>query len=477
MWPATRLAPVSQMPGSRARRQSSRLAIITTAVLLAVLAFLPERAPGQTALPHSEPRKGAGSISGDEFPDFPESVWADTLAPATGEKSTPRRSGDAMKKSPGGGLSRIRGVEDIPEMSTAERINEIAMQATTALFFFVIGACVGSFLNVVVYRLPRGLSLWGRKSHCPRCQFELSFRENMPIVGWLRLGGRCLACRAPISIRYPSVEVITGLIFLVLLQVELLSGGKSIPIRTPNYYAGAVWIIWYPKWDLIALYAYHCFLMCTLLCVALIRKDGQSVPGTLLAVAAVVGVAAPMAMPSLHPVPAIVPPPHWFFAGESRCGEMVTAVSGLAAGVLLGGLLLLTAQRGTSKAHWGGLPVSLGLAGLYLGWQAAVLIALMAAAAQFLHVVAISLFHVPAPDDSRLASTFAAVATFVQITFWRPASALIFGPSHTEGLGAIGLCILLIALLGIFTRFLQSRSPTEISARSTELSMDELTST
>ena len=329
-------------------------------------------------------------------------------------------------------------------MSTAERINEITMQAMTALFFFVIGACVGSFLNVVVYRLPRGMTLWGRKSHCPRCQVELSFRENMPIVGWLRLRGRCLACRAPISIRYPSVEVITGLIFLVLLQVELLSGGNSIPIRTPNYYAGVVWIIWYPKWDLIALYVYHCFLLCTFLCVALIRKDGQSVPRTLLAVAAVIGIVAPMAMPSLHPVPAIVPRPSWFSAGESRCGEMVTSASGLATGVLMGGLLLLTGQLGTSKAHWGGLPIVLGLAGLYLGWQAAVPIMLMSAAMQLLHV-AISLFH--APHDGRLASTFAAIATFVQIAFWRPVSALIFGPSHTAGLGAIGLCVLLIALL------------------------------
>jgi protein-glutamine gamma-glutamyltransferase len=469
MWPATRLTPMSQKPGEVTRRRGTRGLRIIRLLLLAVLMALPYAARGQAVLPRSEKASSGTSVPKAQFPDLPQSVWAEQLPPRT-EQTARGPSVDVKRRSQRTDLSKIPGVEDIPDMSTAEHVNEITMQAMTALFFFVIGACVGSFLNVVVYRLPRRMKLSGRKSHCPICQVDLSFRENMPIVGWLRLRGRCLACRAPISIRYPLVEVITGLIFLTLLQVELLSGGKSIPIREPNGYAGVVWIIWYPKWDLIALYLYHCFLVCTLLCVALIRKDGQPVPSGLLLGAALVGVVSAMILPSLHPVPAIVPRPTWFSVGDSRLGEVVTAALGLATGVSLGALLLLTGQTGPTKGHWRGLPVALGLAGLYLGWQAAVSIALLMAAIQLVHVT-IGRF-MPA-GVGPLAATFAAIATFVQITCWRALTARAFWPSHTSGPGLIGASLLLLALLSVATRFLQPRSPTGITMGASAFSREE----
>jgi leader peptidase (prepilin peptidase)/N-methyltransferase len=70
----------------------------------------------------------------------------------------------------------------------------------------VLGACIGSFLNVVVYRLPRGLSLWHPPSHCPHCQTRLRPWDNVPVFGWLWLRGRCRYCGAGISPRYPLVE-------------------------------------------------------------------------------------------------------------------------------------------------------------------------------------------------------------------------------------------------------------------------------
>lgn len=83
-----------------------------------------------------------------------------------------------------------------------------------AIFFFAIGACVGSFLNVVVWRLPRGESLMTPPSHCPRCNRQLKWYDNIPILGWLKLGGRCRFCKEPISPRYPIVEAITASLFL-----------------------------------------------------------------------------------------------------------------------------------------------------------------------------------------------------------------------------------------------------------------------
>jgi len=75
------------------------------------------------------------------------------------------------------------------------------------------GAIVGSFLNVCIHRLPRGTSIVWPASACPACGRELSWFENVPLVSYTVLRGRCRSCRAPISIRYPVVELITALLF------------------------------------------------------------------------------------------------------------------------------------------------------------------------------------------------------------------------------------------------------------------------
>jgi len=77
----------------------------------------------------------------------------------------------------------------------------------------VFGAVIGSFLNVCIHRLPRGASVVVPASACPRCGHELAWFENIPIVSWLALRGRCRACRAPIGARYPIVEALTAAMF------------------------------------------------------------------------------------------------------------------------------------------------------------------------------------------------------------------------------------------------------------------------
>src|SRR5207248_5179632 len=81
-------------------------------------------------------------------------------------------------------------------------------------FLFALGACIGSFLNVVVWRLPRGESLVTPPSRCPKCNRLLRWYDNIPIVGWIKLRGRCRYCKEPISPRYPIVEAITAALFL-----------------------------------------------------------------------------------------------------------------------------------------------------------------------------------------------------------------------------------------------------------------------
>ena len=83
-----------------------------------------------------------------------------------------------------------------------------------ALVFFVFGCIMGSFLNVCIYRMPRGESLVSPPSHCPHCHYSIPWYLNMPLFTWIFLRGRCAQCRAPISVRYFLVELLTGVAFL-----------------------------------------------------------------------------------------------------------------------------------------------------------------------------------------------------------------------------------------------------------------------
>ena len=85
---------------------------------------------------------------------------------------------------------------------------------------FVFGACIGSFLNVVIWRLPRGESLVWPGSHCPACQASIPGWANVPILSYLLLRGRCRACHVRISPRYPLVEALTGALFATLLAAH-----------------------------------------------------------------------------------------------------------------------------------------------------------------------------------------------------------------------------------------------------------------
>jgi len=77
-----------------------------------------------------------------------------------------------------------------------------------------LGAVIGSFLNVVIHRLPLEESIVFPNSRCPKCQTAIKPYDNIPVISWLILGGKCRACKAPISIRYPAVEVLTGLLYV-----------------------------------------------------------------------------------------------------------------------------------------------------------------------------------------------------------------------------------------------------------------------
>ena len=96
-----------------------------------------------------------------------------------------------------------------------------------AIFMFALGLVIGSFLNVCILRIPREESVVLPPSHCPACNAAIKAYDNIPVLSWLLLGGRCRKCQARISPLYPSVEALTGLLFLACylafgLSTELL---------------------------------------------------------------------------------------------------------------------------------------------------------------------------------------------------------------------------------------------------------------
>ncbi len=89
------------------------------------------------------------------------------------------------------------------------------MTLPVLLFVGVFGLMIGSFLNVCIARLPQGESVVTPGSRCPKCKTPINWYDNVPVLGYLMLGGKCRACHAPISIRYPIVEVITSMAFVL----------------------------------------------------------------------------------------------------------------------------------------------------------------------------------------------------------------------------------------------------------------------
>lgn len=112
------------------------------------------------------------------------------------------------------------------------------LQLPIALAIAILGACLGSFLNVVAWRLPREESVVRPGSHCPRCGTPLRWFENIPILSWLRQGARCRHCGAPIRVRYPAVELLCGGLFLAVAAVAptglaILAGWVLVGLLIP----------------------------------------------------------------------------------------------------------------------------------------------------------------------------------------------------------------------------------------------------
>lgn len=233
------------------------------------------------------------------------------------------------------------------------------------IWLFAMGACVGSFLNVVAYRTPAGLSIAHPPSHCPHCQLLIRGRDNIPIFSWIALRGKCRQCAAPISSRYLAVEVLAGITFALLALFEATTDGSNLPKADEPYssFAPKLWL----------LYANHVVLLSTLGCIGLIDFDRQLVPRQ-LGIPCALAAGITMAMISnFHPLESGM-----VFDLGWRLNNLTTATLGAATGGLLGWAVEpLIRQACSTKVHQGGWILAATLCGWVLGWQATVVLLLL----------------------------------------------------------------------------------------------------
>jgi leader peptidase (prepilin peptidase) / N-methyltransferase len=232
------------------------------------------------------------------------------------------------------------------------------------VFSFLFGANVGSFLNVVAHRVPLGLSIVRPRSRCPSCRTPVRSIDNVPILSWILLGGRCRGCKGAISWRYPAVEALTGLLAAYAVQVLVLRGDARGVVDAARWaHAGAVFAV-----------------TAAMLAASLIDIDHRILPDAIT-------------IPGMWVVPALValvpeltlgpgrPAPSWLPADwPVRLDAVILSVAGIAVG---GGLVWGLGAAGTKifgkEAMGFGDVKYLGMIGGAVGPRGAVLALIVAA--------------------------------------------------------------------------------------------------
>ncbi|MEQ8785635.1 MAG: prepilin peptidase [Pirellulaceae bacterium] len=297
-----------------------------------------------------------------------------------------------------------------------EWIRQAAMVALLAAWVFMFGAAVGSFLNVVAWRMPRGESVVSRPSHCPYCHVNIRAYDNLPVFGWLLLGGRCRACRLPISPRYPIVEALLGSAFLILAVAEPLRHGANLPSfqPPPRWEHGVVSLVTSPDWLLLGIYGYHCLLISLLAAFALIKYDRHRLPVKLLVAALLLGFVFPAVWPGLHPL-------HWetpLAPGLQRIDTSLIGllIAGFWGQMLSWGLLGRFDDDDPRRRSWSSTAPGLALVGLFLGWQSGASVLLLAA---MMALIAAAASHAWAWLAKAPLCGWIGLATLVHLACWR----------------------------------------------------------
>ena len=281
-------------------------------------------------------------------------------------------------------------------------------EAVLLAWLFALGTLIGSFANVVVYRLPRRRSLLWPPSYCPRCKHPIRWRDNIPIVGWMLLDGKCRDCGLPISSQYVFVETMFGILLATIGWLEGVEGRANLPVR-PSLLPGDS-----PPSDWIFV-AYHMLLVGTLVCAAAMQQDRKPVSRALLVFSGWWGLALPLVWSSIRPVPLGTVLPE-LLQVSSAMVAVVEGVAGLSVGILAGLLIWPAMPEGRApRDRQVDAIYELGMIGTFLGWQATSGIAIVALGLLWVS----QLLALSWPAANRLTwTTWLAGVTFVWVCFW-----------------------------------------------------------
>jgi leader peptidase (prepilin peptidase)/N-methyltransferase len=222
---------------------------------------------------------------------------------------------------------------------------ELLVSGLVTVLIFAFGASVGSFLNVVIYRVPAGLSVLRPPSRCPKCLQRLKPYDNVPVLGWLWLRGRCRYCGTGISKRYPLVEAATGCLFLFAFAATQNSADFLLP--TIGHWIFFSWLV----------------------ALALIDLDTMTLPNSLTQSGLVVGL-------GFH---AIV---GWTAAGWTGvASHLLSGVLGAVVGIWVFDLITILGSVAFGQTAMGGGDAKLAaMMGAWLGWKLLLLAGFLACA-------------------------------------------------------------------------------------------------
>lgn len=230
---------------------------------------------------------------------------------------------------------------------------ESSLQILLAVFVGLFGACIGSFLNVCIYRIPRDESVVRPRSHCPHCQKLIPWYLNLPVLSWLLLRGRCRFCGGPISPRYLLVELLTAVLFLLVL------------FQLPEYPR----LLGMQRTEELLLVPIYFIFVGGLILGTFVDFEFMEIPDQVTLGGTVAGLVFSVLVPALHGYGDLQDPSAFWHRSLLSLGQAVLAAT-IGAGTLW--LVGWLGEKAFKKEAMGLGDVKLmGAVGAFLGWQAA----------------------------------------------------------------------------------------------------------
>jgi leader peptidase (prepilin peptidase)/N-methyltransferase len=309
---------------------------------------------------------------------------------------------------------------------------------------FLLGTIVGSFLNVCILRLPWCKSVFWPGSHCPSCEKPIAWHDNIPIVSWVLLGGKCRNCRTGISPRYAVVELLTGVLFALLYWMEVEPHNQYV-LGGPSPTAANL------HWR----YAYHLVLLSAMIVATFIDLDYQVIPDSVTVPGMIVGLTLGFAIGQVHLIPAWIVPvpftpaqlyiPPWFGSHLHWHGLIASGLGFVVGGGIVWLVRIIGGAVLGKEAMGFGDVTLMAMIGSFIGWQPALMVFFIA---PFVGMVVAIVQWLSRGDNLIPYGPYLSLATVWMLLAWKPIWQWI-SPVFSEGLIVPMVVLGCVGMLGV----------------------------